>query len=189
MKKIKIGKKTRAILVIAFIAIYLVVTYISLRGQYLEYLELGEQYVEKFVKDVQYKYSIMAISFVFLGVILYFTNRGIKKGLKIFFEQENKEMPKLPNKSITLIISAIVSVIISNDLLEKVLLFMSNASFNEADIIFNLDVSYYMFIKPLVETLIKYLITLIPIAPPAPVTKTFFNLITSLYKHCNYNYN
>ena len=161
MKKIKIGKKTRAILVIAFIAIYLVVTYISLRGQYLEYLELGEQYVEKFVKDVQYKYSIMAISFVFLGVILYFTNRGIKKGLKIFFEQENKEMPKLPNKSITLIISAIVSVIISNDLLEKVLLFMSNASFNEADIIFNLDVSYYMFIKPLVETLIKYLITLI----------------------------
>ena len=161
MKKIKIGKKTRAILVIAFIAIYLVVTYISLRGQYLEYLELGEQYVEKFVKDVQYKYSIMAISFVFLSVILYFTNRGIKKGLKIFFEQENKEMPKLPNKSITLIISAIVSVIISNDLLEKVLLFMSNASFNEADIIFNLDVSYYMFIKPLVETLIKYLITLI----------------------------
>ena len=161
MKKIKIGKKTRAILVIAFIAIYLIVTYISLRGQYLEYLELGEQYVEKFVKDVQYKYSIMAISFVFLSVILYFTNRGIKKGLKIFFEQENKEMPKLPNKSITLIISAIVSVIISNDLLEKVLLFMSNASFNEADIIFNLDVSYYMFIKPLVETLIKYLITLI----------------------------
>ena len=98
MEKFKIGKKTRAILVIAFIAIYLLITYISLRGQYLEYVELGEQYVQKFITDMKYKYSIMGISFVFLSIILYFTNRGIKKGLKPFFEQEKQEVPKLPNK-------------------------------------------------------------------------------------------
>lgn len=159
--KLKIGKATRAIIVIAFIVIYLLFTYVSLRGQYLEYLELGEQYVEKFLIDIKYKYIIMGISFVFLSIILYFTNIGIKKGLKPFFKQENKEMPKLPNKSITLIISAIISVIISNNLLEKVLLFASNASFNETDIIFGLDISYFMFIKPLLETLIKYIIKLI----------------------------
>ena len=159
--KFKIGKATRAIIVIAFIVIYLLFTYVSLRGQYLEYLELGEQYVEKFLIDIKYKYIIMGISFVFLSTILYFTNIGIKKGLKPFFKQENKEMPKLPNKSITLIISAIISVIISNNLLEKVLLFASNASFNETDIIFGLDISYFMFIKPLLETLIKYIIKLI----------------------------
>ena len=157
----KISKKTRAILVIAFIALYLLITYITLRGQYLEYVELGEQYVEKFFTDIKYKYSIMGITFIFLSIILYFTNRGIKKGLKPFFEDEKQEVPKLPNKSITLIISAIVSVIISNDLLEKVLLFVSNASFNEIDIIFNLDISYYMFIRPLIETLIGYFIKLI----------------------------
>lgn len=160
-KKFKIGKKTKTIFVIVFIALYLLITYISLRGQYLEYIELGEQYVEKFLTDIKYKYSIMGISFAILSVILYFTNRGIKKGLKPFFEQEKQEMPKFPNKSITLIISAIVSVIISNDLLEKILLFVSNASFNEVDIIFNLDISYYMFIKPLIETLIGYIIKLI----------------------------
>ena len=159
--KLKIGKATRAIIVIAFIVIYLLFTYVSLRGQYLEYLELGEQYVEKFLIDIKYKYIIMGISFAFLSIILYFTNIGIKKGLKPFFKQENKEMPKLPNKSITLIISAIISVIISNNLLEKVLLFASNASFNETDIIFGLDISYFMFIKPLLETLIKYFIKLI----------------------------
>ena len=157
----KIGKKSRVILVIAFIAIYLLITYISLRGQYLEYTELGNQYVEKFVTDIKYKYSIIGISFVFLSIVLYFTNRGIKKGLKPFFEQEKQEIPKLPNKSITLIVSAIVSVIISNNLLEKILLFVSNAWFNEVDIIFNLDISYYMFIKPLIETLISYFIMLI----------------------------
>lgn len=159
--KLKIGKATRAIIVIAFIVIYLLFTYVSLRGQYLEYLELGEQYVEKFLIDIKYKYIIMGISFAFLSIILYFTNIGIKKGLKPFFKQENKEMPKLPNKSITLIISAIISVIISNNLLEKVLLFASNASFNETDIIFGLDISYFMFIKPLLEALIKYFIKLI----------------------------
>ena len=50
---------------------------------------------------------------------------------------------------------------VSNDLLEKVLLFISNVSFNEADIIFGLDISYYMFVKPLIETLINYSIKLI----------------------------
>ena len=159
--KAKISKKIRVIVVIAFIAIYILTTYISLRSQYLEYLELGEQYVEKFFTDIKYKYSIMAISFVLLSIILYFTNRGIRKGLKPFFEQEKREVPKLPNKSITLIIAAIASVIISNNLLDKVLLFVSNASFGKVDIIFNLDISYYMFIKPLIESLIWYLIFLI----------------------------
>ena len=158
--KFRISKKMRAIIVIAFIAIYALGTYVSLRGQYLEYVELGEQYVQKFFTDIKYKYAIMGISFVLLSIIFYFTNRGIKKGLKPFFEQEKREVPKLPNKSITLIVAAIASVIISNHLLDKVLLFVSNASFGKSDIIFNLDISYYMFIKPLVETLINYFVTL-----------------------------
>ena len=161
ISKLRISKKMRAVIVIAFIAIYILATYISLRGQYLEYLELGEQYVEKFFVDMKYKYSIMGISFIILSVILYLTNRGIKKGLKPFFDQEKKELPKLPNKSITLIVSAIASVIISNDMIEKLLLFISNASFGKTDIIFNLDISYYMFIKPLIGLLIEYLIKLI----------------------------
>ena len=152
--KLRISKKMRAIIVIIFIAIYALGTYVSLRGQYLEYVELGEQYVEKFFTDIKYKYSIMGITFVLLSIILYFTNRGIKKGLKPFFEQEKREVPKLPNKSITLIVAAIASVIVSNDLVDKVLLFVSNASFGKTDIIFNLDISYYMFIKPLLEALL-----------------------------------
>ena len=159
--KLRIGKKARAGLVIAFLIIYALITYISLRGQYLEYLELGNQYVEKFLTDIKCKYTIMGISFVVLSIIIYFINRGVKKGLKPFFEQENKTMPKLPNKSLTLIVSAIASVVISNNLVEKVLLLASNVSFGEADIVFNLDISYYMFVKPLIDLLIDYAIKLI----------------------------
>ena len=118
----KFNKKIRTILVVIFIILYVLITYISLRGDYLEYLELGEQYIDVFFTNIKYKYSIMGISFIFIRIIIYLTNRGIRKGLKPFFEQEKKEMPKLPNKSLTLIIAAIASVIISNTLLEKIIL-------------------------------------------------------------------
>lgn len=160
-KQFKISNKLKTILVITFIVIYVLATYISLRGQYLEYLELGEQYVHKFFTDIKFKYIIMFVNFILLSIILYFTNRGIKKGLKPFFEQEKKEMPKFPNKSIILIISAIASVLVTGNLLDKVLLFTSNVSFQETDIIFNLDISYYMFIKPLIEAILYYFIQII----------------------------
>ena len=83
--KLRISKKMRAIIVIIFIAIYALGTYVSLRGSYLEYLELGSQYVDVFKTNLIYRYSIMAINFVFLYIVIYFTNRGIKKGLKPFF--------------------------------------------------------------------------------------------------------
>ena len=105
-RKFKLSNKVKTILVIAFIIIYLLITYISLRGQYLEYAELGKQYVDVFYTNIQYKYSIMGISFVLLFILIFLTNLGIKKGLKPFFEQEKKEMPKLPNKSLALIIAA-----------------------------------------------------------------------------------
>ena len=159
--KLKFSKKMRAIFVIAFIVIYALFTYISLRGQYLECSELGSQYLETFFTNMKCKYLIMAVSFVVVGVIVYLTNIGIKKGLKPFFEAEKKTMPKIPNKSITLIIAAIVSVILSNTLLDKILVCTSNVSFEKTDILFNMDISYFMFIKPLIEELIMVFVKLV----------------------------
>ncbi len=157
----KFNKKARTIVVIAFILIYVLATYITLRGQYLEYAELGSQYLETFISQIKCKYIIMGTSFIIISIIMLLTNIGIKKGLKPFFEQEKKEMPKLPNKSLVLIFSAIASVILSNSLLDKVLLLTSNVSFQRTDIIFNMDISYYMFIKPLIEEIVKDFVILI----------------------------
>ena len=156
MKSNKIFNRIKNISVIVFILLYILITYISLRGQYLECEELGGQYIQNFWINTKYKYSIMGISFLVIGIVMLLTNIGIKRGLKPFFENEKKEMPKLPNKSIIFIVAAIGSIIISNDLVEKVLLFASNVSFQKVDIIFGLDISYYMFIKPLIETIISY---------------------------------
>lgn len=160
-KNLKKKGKLRMILVILFIIIFALGTYISLKGSYLEYKELGESYVDIFQTNLKYKYYIMGINFLFLYIVMYFTNRGIKKGLKEFFDQEKKPMPKLLNKSISLVISAIGSVIVSSILLNKIILFTSNVSFGINDPIFNMDISYYMFIKPVIEIFIIYFIFLI----------------------------
>lgn len=161
LKEIIKNKNIKAIMVIAFLLIFIIATFISLRGNYLEYKELGENYIEIFYTNLKYKYIIMTTNFVLLFVLIYFTNRGIKKGIKPFLEQDKVEFPKLPNKSLALVIAALVSVIFSNQILEKILTATSNTTFALSDPIFNLDISYYMFIKPVIEFFIKYFIVLI----------------------------
>ncbi len=148
--------KTRMILVILFLLIFAGISYIQLRGSFLEYKELGEQYINIFYTNMTYKYSIMAIIFVVLYLMIYFTNRGIKKGLKPFFEKESKPMPKLLNKSLALVISAIVSIIIANVLMQKIMLVINSTSFGIQDTIFNLDIAYYIFQKPVLEAFALY---------------------------------
>lgn len=144
------------IIVILFIAIFIIGSYISLRGTYLQYKELGENYIQAFETNLQCKYIIFGINFVMLYIIMYFTNRGIKKGLKPFFEKENKEMPKLLNKSIAFVTSVIVSTLVSNTLMKQFLLCASNASFGINDPVFGLDIAFYMFQKPFVQTILGY---------------------------------
>ena len=153
--------KIRMFAVILFILIFSAVSYIQLRGSYLEYLELGQNYIDVFRTNLMYKYTIMAINFVVLFLIIYFTNRGIKKGLKPFFEKEKKEMPKLLNKSLALVISIIVSAIMSNIMMQKIMLVMANTSFGLTDPIFNLDIGYYIFQKPLIEMFVFYFLGIV----------------------------
>lgn len=160
-EKTKKKSKIRMILVILFILIFAIISYIQVRGSYLEYLELGENYLDVFYTNLSYRYVLMVINFVFLFFVIYMTNRGIKKGLKPFFDKEKKKMPKLLNKSISLVISIIVSVIISNAMMQKVMLVMANTSFGITDPIFGLDIAYYVFKKPLIEMIVYYIVGII----------------------------
>lgn len=153
--------KTRMGIVLLFIIIFAIGTFINIRGTYLQYKELGENYVQAFLTNLNYKYIIFGINFIVLYILIYFTNRGIKKGLKTFFDKENKPMPKLLNKSIAFVISIIVSTFMSNILMEKILLCTSNVSFGTTDPVFGFDISFYMFQKPLVETLLGYFVGII----------------------------
>ena len=154
-------KKThslRHVIVTAFILILLISTYINLRGTYLEYLELGDKYTSIFETNIKYITVVITMNFAITFFIIYFITRGIKKGLKVFFDEEKREMPKLPNKSISLIVSIIVSIIVGNVFTPKIILYASNSTFGLSDMIFNLDISFYMFVEPLIKIALVYII-------------------------------
>lgn len=150
--------KGRMCLVIIFLLLFAGISYITLRGSYLEYLELGEKYLSVFYINIKYKYLIMAVNFILLYLIIYYTNKGIKKGLKPFFEKEGKSIPKLPNKSLALVISAITSFVVASAFTQKLMLIISGTSFGTQDPIFGLDISYYIFQKPFIELILFYFV-------------------------------
>lgn len=153
--------KHRTIIVVLFIAVFILLTYVNLRGSYLQYQDLGENYTQVFFTNLKYKYTIFIANFLILYFLIYFTNRGIKKGLKVFFDAEKKPMPKLLNKSIAFVISVLVSTVIANLFMKKVILYTGNTSFGEVDPIFGFDISYFMFQKPLIQTLLFYFIGIV----------------------------
>ena len=83
-------------------------------------------------QNIKYKVGVALVNFVILYIATYITTRFIKRGLKKFFDDDKKEMPKLPNKSI--------SLISSNFITEKVMLAFNTAWFGVYDPIFNMDV-------------------------------------------------
>ena len=153
--------KTRKILVLLFIVLFAIFSFINLKGSYLEYKELGENYIQVFKTNLNYKLIIFGVNFILLYILIYLTNRGIQKGLKPFFEKENKELPKFLNKSISFVMSILISTFMTKVLMQKILVCISNVSFGITDPIFNFDVSFYMFQKPLIETMIGYFIGII----------------------------
>ena len=153
--------KTRRRVVLLFILVVALFGYVIFRGEYLEILEIGEEYLGIFWQNVNYTGITFGINFVLLFLILYINNNRIKKALKPFFELENRQMPKLPNKSIAFILSVIVSVFTTEIILNQYMLFTNATAFGVTDPVFGLDIGYFMFQKPFIETMLMYAILLV----------------------------
>ena len=149
-------KKIRPMIVLIFAIIVAIIGYVMLRGTYLETYELGEQYVNSFWLNVNYMSTTFIINFLIIFILMYITNIRIKKGLTEFFEQENKPMPKLLNKSISFIVAIIVSMLTSNLIMEKALMCFNSIEFGMTDPVFGIDISYFIFIQPFIELVLWY---------------------------------
>lgn len=156
------ASKLRRRLILLFIVLVAIVGYIVFRGNYLEMMELGQNYIDVFWKNWLYQGITFGINFVFLFALMYFTTRGIKKGLQEFFEQEKKAMPKLPNKSISFVVAILVSAITMGTLAKQGMLMFSNTKFGGTpDPVFGQDIGFYFFQKPFLEGILLYLTLLV----------------------------
>jgi len=153
--------KLRAIIVISFLILVSIFTYISFRANYLEILEIGSKYETIFWQNIKSKYSIIGMNFSVVFFLIYITNKLIKSGLKVFFDEEKKEMPKLPNKSIAFIGGVLISIISSNYLIEKIMLSLSATSFEIQVPVIGGDIGYYIMQKPCIEAILLYLAAIV----------------------------
>lgn len=151
----------RVIIVLIFLLLYVIASFISYRGEYLEILEMGQDYLTVFYQNRKYQFITASSIFLIVFISIYITNKFIKKGLKEFFKEENKSMPKLPNKSLAFIIAVVISILFTNTIVEKLVLCTNATWFGTPDPIFNADIGFYMFQKTFIETMINYFIYLI----------------------------
>lgn len=155
--------KKRVIFVVCLLIIFGLYMYISIRGEYLQILGIGQEYVNIFKENLKQRGLIFASSFIFVYIATYITTIYIKKGLKKFFEEDKKEMPKLPNKSICLLFAIMAGAFCTQTITQKAILAFNSSFFAQNDPVFNLDIGYYVFQKPFIENAIIYLIGLVAI--------------------------
>ena len=158
-KKIK-NKKIKTAFFFLFLILYVLFLFITYKSKYIEIHEIGENFIQVFNINMKYKLYIMLVNFIIIFISLFITNKIIKKGLKIFFKEENRELPKLPNISISLILALLSSIFTSNIFIEKTILFINSTKFGIVDPAFGFDVGFYMFQKPFIELIITYYIML-----------------------------
>ncbi len=160
-EKTKKSKRLRKKVVLIISLLAIIIGYVFERGNYLEIKGIGENYLSVFKTDTIYMSVTFLINFILLYFSFYFTNKTIKKGLKVFFDDEKKEMPKFPNKSVCFVIALIGSALSSKMLLNKILLCFSGSQFGITDSVFGWDISFFVFIKPLIQFILVYLFVLV----------------------------
>lgn len=148
--------KVRKTIVTIVLILAAIILYIIERGQYLEIKEIGENYLPIFWQNLR-NISITAIlNFIIVFTVIYISTSKIKDGLKTFFEDEKKAMPKLPQKSIAFIIATIITIATSGYILQKALPCFYNTQFVATDPVFGLDIGYFVFIWPFLELITMY---------------------------------
>ena len=146
LNKATTNKSVRKKIVVIVSIIAAIIAYISIRGSYLEMQEVGKEYLMVFWRNTAYTSLTFIANFILL---------------KVFFDEEKKEVPRFPNKSVSFIIALIVSTISTPMMIKKMLLCFSGSKFGIKDPVFNLDVSLMVFVKPFVEFILIYIIVII----------------------------
>lgn len=171
--------KVRKTIVTIVLILAAIILYIIERGQYLEIKEIGENYLPIFWQNLR-NISITAIlNFLIVFTVIYISTSKIKDGLKTFFEDEKKAMPKLPQKSIAFIIATIITIATSGYILQKALPCFYNTQFVATDPVFGLDIGYFVFIWPFLELITLY--ALIAIIAATVYMAIYYLIVFNVY--------
>ncbi|WP_426350957.1 UPF0182 family protein [Alloiococcus sp. CFN-8] len=139
-------------------------------------------YVEMFFIRVvtMLKVILPIFAIAFMGIILYY--RCLLKGLPKLKASIEKIISKKVERGIIIALALLIALLFSYSIANKywyiILEFFNSASFNKADPIFNMDISFYVFKLPLIQALYNNLLTIVTLFTIA----TFIAYIISISK-------
>lgn len=151
-----VKKKTRRKIVFAVLIVAMIIVYIIERGEFLEIKEIGENYVSMFWQNMKYRGITAVLNFLAIFTLTYNTTSRVKKGLKTFFEDEKKTMPKLPQKSIAFILATLVTISTTGIIMEKALPCLFNTQFVTTEPALGIDIGFFVFVWPFLEFMTIY---------------------------------
>ncbi len=150
---------TRTMIIALIIVVFIIINVILLRAQYLNAMQVGEQYTSIVNSNMQTQYGIGFICAVIAFLIIYINNKVSKRGIKKFFDEDKVPMPKLPNKSIAVIVAILVFIILPGFVVKDFTMFVNGTQFGgNLDPIFNSDTGFYLFKLPFLELMVKLVI-------------------------------
>ena len=116
--------------------------------QYLQYAEIGMQYIYVFLTNLSAQLIAQVTSFVIVFLFFLINNFIMRKIL--YKKNSDLAVVRKPIMLfiITIVIAFFASRVISSNVYQNFLTFTNNAKFNQSDPIFNLDLSYYIFERP-----------------------------------------
>ena len=80
----------RIFAVTLFCVLFVMIGFIIYRGNYLQTMEIGQKYVQSYKSNVKYRLLTIGVSFLWMYILMYITNKRIRKGLKVFFQEEKR---------------------------------------------------------------------------------------------------
>lgn len=144
---------------VAIIAVIILIL-VAANNIYLEIIQLddiGSNYVGIYTQNLIYKLGTFIVCFIILFAALTVSSLIIKKNMSSYFKKNELPLKRLPVFSLSAVI-AFLGALISKDIFYmKIMNYLNSTSFDEKDPVFNIDIGYYVFTRPLFTTLVGFL--------------------------------
>ncbi len=152
-KRNRIKTIVTAIIVAAFLVCFL--TGFNLFVEYREIKEIGENFVHSFFKDIVTKILVIASVGVLALLISGINTLILKRNLSRLGVRSQVSFGNLRGFLLLLIASTAFAVLTDRDIYKEVLLASNSIPFNVNDPIFYTDISYYVFTRPLIISVLS----------------------------------
>ena len=121
--------------------------------EYFQIREIGQQYVDVFLKNFSTNIVIQVISFI-VTFLLIFANflvmRNVLRKIDVTFEYFKRIFPLF---ILSVLLALFASGYIKNALASQYLSFINKVDFGVSDPIFSRDLSYYVFVRPFAKSI------------------------------------